>query len=105
MDGLEVQEALQAKGVTLPVIIMTGHGDVPLAVKAMKAGAVDFIEKPFEKAVLLARYRGGLRAGSNNPAGQCPREEARPRLKALHAARDGGARRTGAGPSQQDDRL
>ena len=53
MDGLEVQEALQAKGVTLPVIIMTGHGDVSLAVRAMKAGAVDFIEKPFQKAVLL----------------------------------------------------
>ena len=54
MDGLEVQEALKAKGVTLPVIIMTGHGDVGLAVRAMKAGAIDFIEKPFEKAVLLA---------------------------------------------------
>src|SRR5689334_17129390 len=54
MDGLEVQEALKSKGVTLPVIIMTGHGDVGLAVRAMKAGAIDFIEKPFEKAVLLA---------------------------------------------------
>lgn len=54
MDGLEVQEALKAKGVTLPVIIMTGHGDVNLAVRAMKAGALDFIEKPFEKVVLLA---------------------------------------------------
>ena len=54
MDGLEVQEALKDKGVTLPVVIMTGHGDVNLAVRAMKAGALDFIEKPFEKAVLLA---------------------------------------------------
>ena len=53
MDGLEVQEALRAKGVTLPVVIMTGHGDVSLAVRAMKSGAVDFIEKPFQKAVLL----------------------------------------------------
>ncbi len=44
---------LKGKGVTLPVIIMTGHGDVGLAVRAMKAGAIDFIEKPFEKAVLL----------------------------------------------------
>ena len=43
MDGLEVQQTLQLKGVTLPVIIMTGHGDVTLAVKAMKAGAVDLI--------------------------------------------------------------
>src|SRR5437868_13960028 len=47
MEGLQVQQALQDKGVTLPVIIMTGHGDVTLAVKAMKAGAVDFVEKPF----------------------------------------------------------
>ena len=53
MDGLEVQRALRDRGITLPVIIMTGHGDVTLAVEAMKAGAVDFIEKPFEKAVLL----------------------------------------------------
>ena len=54
MDGLEVQQALRDRGVTHPVIIMTGHGDVSLAVQAMKAGAVDFIEKPFEKAVLLS---------------------------------------------------
>jgi two-component system response regulator FixJ len=60
MDGLEVQTALQDKGVTLPVIIMTGHGDVTLAVKAMKAGAVDFIEKPFEKAVLLSAIGQGI---------------------------------------------
>lgn len=53
MDGLEVQQALKERGVGLPVVIMTGHGDVTLAVQAMKTGAVDFIEKPFEKAVLL----------------------------------------------------
>ena len=60
MDGLQVQEALQSRGVTLPVIIMTGHGDVAVAVKAMKAGAVDFIEKPFEKAVLLSAIEQGV---------------------------------------------
>ena len=54
MDGIEVQAALKAGGVALPVIIMTGHGDVNLAVQAMKAGAVDFIEKPFERATLLS---------------------------------------------------
>lgn len=53
MDGLEIQQALAEKGITMPVIILTGHGDVTLAVRAMKAGAVDFLEKPFEKAVLL----------------------------------------------------
>lgn len=53
MDGLEVQQELRKLGVDLPVIIMTGHGDIPLSVRAMKAGAIDFIEKPFEKAALL----------------------------------------------------
>lgn len=54
MDGLEVQQALLERGVTMPVIVLTGHADVSIAVRAMKAGAVDFLEKPFEKAVLIA---------------------------------------------------
>ncbi len=54
MDGLEVQQALLDRGVTMPVIVLTGHADVSIAVRAMKAGAVDFLEKPFEKAVLIA---------------------------------------------------
>ena len=54
MDGLEVQGELRKAGCSLPIVIMTGHGDVTVAVLAMKAGAVDFIEKPFEKATLLA---------------------------------------------------
>lgn len=53
MDGLEVQQALTERGVAMPVIVLTGHGDIGIAVKAMKAGAVDFIEKPFESHVLL----------------------------------------------------
>jgi len=53
MDGLEVQQALIERGMALPVIVLTGHGDISVAVRAMKAGAVDFLEKPFEKARLL----------------------------------------------------
>lgn len=53
MDGLEVQMALKERDIRLPVIVMTGHGDVSVAVQAMKVGAIDFIEKPFEKATLL----------------------------------------------------
>lgn len=53
MDGLEVQSEMAAQGIGLPVIVLTGHGDVTLAVKAMKAGAVDFIEKPFDRQKLL----------------------------------------------------
>ena len=53
MDGIEVQQELNTRGVAMPVIVLTGHGDVASAVRAMKAGATDFLEKPFEKAVLL----------------------------------------------------
>lgn len=54
MDGLEFQERLALKRIDVPVIVMTGHADVPLAVRAMKAGAVDFIEKPFSDDAILA---------------------------------------------------
>lgn len=53
LDGLEVQRTLRERGIALPVIMLTGHGDVTLAVRAIKAGAVDFLEKPFEKTALL----------------------------------------------------
>jgi two-component system response regulator FixJ len=53
VTGLEVQEQLRQRGISLPVVVMTGHGDVDVAVKAMKAGAVDFIEKPFDKETML----------------------------------------------------
>lgn len=83
MDGLEVQQALQDKGVSLPVIIMTGHGDVGLAVKAMKAGAVDFIEKPFEKATLIASLNEGFNRLSRKEATSDRQKDAEVRLQAL----------------------
>ena len=83
MDGLEVQRALQDKGVTLPVIIMTGHGDVSLAVKAMKAGAVDFIEKPFAKETLLESLNEGYRRLSRKGATDDRMRDAAVRLQAL----------------------
>jgi len=60
MDGLALLEHMRAKGVMLPVVVVTGHGDVPLAVRAMKAGAVDFIEKPYTNTALLEAVRKGL---------------------------------------------
>lgn len=57
MDGLTLQRELKARGIELPVIVMTGHGDVQLAVEAMKAGAIDFIEKPFDDESLLSAIR------------------------------------------------
>jgi two-component system response regulator FixJ len=60
IDGLALQRRLTELGINLPVIVMTGHGDVPMAVEAMKAGAVDFIEKPFNDDVLLAAIQTAL---------------------------------------------
>jgi two-component system, LuxR family, response regulator FixJ len=54
MDGLEVQQEMAARGIDLPVVILTGHGDISVAVKALRAGAVNFIEKPYEKETLIA---------------------------------------------------
>jgi two-component system response regulator FixJ len=54
MDGLEVQQEMGRRGIDMPVVILTGHGDVAVAVKAMRAGAVNFIEKPYEKETLLS---------------------------------------------------
>lgn len=83
MDGLEVQAALKDKGVSLPVIIMTGHGDVSLAVQAMKAGAIDFIEKPFEKVVLLSAIEHGIERLKRSAADVDRAGEAAVRLQAL----------------------
>ena len=60
MDGLALQRRLKELKINLPMIIITGHGDVPLAVEAMKAGAIDFIEKPFDDELLLAALRIAL---------------------------------------------
>jgi two-component system, LuxR family, response regulator FixJ len=60
MDGLALQRELNIRDIRLPVIVMTGHGDVPLAVEAMKAGAVDFIEKPFNDEALLSSIRAAI---------------------------------------------
>ncbi len=83
MDGLEVQQALRDKGVILPIIIMTGHGDVTLAVRAMKAGAIDFIEKPFEKATLLGAIEQGIKRLRDVEMGHDLAKDATVRLRAL----------------------
>lgn len=62
MSGLEMVRKLKERDINLPVIVITGHGDVPLAVEAMRSGVVDFIEKPFDDEVLLRSIRMALDA-------------------------------------------
>jgi len=63
MTGIELLQQLRAKACRLPAIVITGHGDVPLAVEAMKAGAVDFIEKPFDQETILHAVQAALERG------------------------------------------
>ncbi len=60
MSGLELQERLEAIGSTLPIIFLTAHGDIPMAVQAVKAGAVDFIQKPFRDQALIDRIQQAI---------------------------------------------
>jgi FixJ family two-component response regulator len=61
MNGLELQQELVARHEPMPIIILTGHGDIPMAVRAIKAGALDFIEKPFQNGTLLSLVETGLK--------------------------------------------
>jgi len=75
MSGLELVRRLQDRGVTLPIIVITGHGDMPLAVEALRAGVKDFIEKPFDDEVLLSAIRRALASQTTKPiAGDADRE-------------------------------
>ena len=65
IDGVELLKRMKTIGSKLPVIIMTGHGDVPLAVEAMKLGAADFVEKPFEDDRLIGMIEAALRQGKD----------------------------------------
>jgi two-component system response regulator FixJ len=83
IDGLEVQARLAEQGITLPIIMLTGHGDVTLAVRAVKAGAIEFLEKPFERTALLAAIDEALSQAGRNDRGQLAAAEASVRLAAL----------------------
>lgn len=84
MSGLELQEALRERKASLPTIIITGHGDVSMAVRAMKAGAADFIEKPFNDQVLLdAVHRAIEQSRGAAPAPGTTRADAEARFATL----------------------
>jgi len=83
MDGLELLSRVRAHGVFLPFIVMTGHGDIPLAVRAMKQGATDFIEKPFGEKALLNIVMGALEVDRQNEQREIKARDARERLSLL----------------------
>jgi RNA polymerase sigma factor (sigma-70 family) len=83
MSGLELQTYLAREQIRIPVIIITGHGDVGMAVRAMKAGAVDFIEKPFNDEALLASIRAALQFDEKQRQLQGQRAQVAARLAQL----------------------
>ena len=83
MSGLELQEKLVSVKTPLPVIFITGHGTVPMSVRAMKAGAVDFLQKPFEEQDLLDAIQRAISQQRERKSKRDEAEELRKRLKAL----------------------
>jgi len=83
LGGLELQEKLLEMGSTLPIIFITGHGDVPMAVEAMQKGAVDFIQKPFRDQELLDRIGEALKTDQERRSEQQQRAEVQERIGRL----------------------
>lgn len=83
MDGLELARELSKRGITLPVVLISGHGDVPLAVRAIKAGAQDFIEKPINDAQLVAAINRCLALAFEQLAGRQSMEDLTRKFAAL----------------------
>jgi FixJ family two-component response regulator len=85
LSGLQVQEQLQAMALDLPIIFVTAHGDVPMAVEAIKRGALDFIEKPFDDAMLVARVEAALSHSASTAARTSEVEATRNLVESLTA--------------------
>jgi two-component system response regulator FixJ len=83
LSGVELLRRLRDLKLGIPVIVITGHGDVPLAVEAMKIGAIDFLEKPFDDEVLLASVRSALNRQDQDQRRQSERSNIDTRLAAL----------------------
>ena len=71
LSGLDLQDELNARGIDMPIVFITGYGDVPSAVRAMKGGAVDFLRKPFDAETLAERIREALRLDAKRRTARC----------------------------------
>jgi two-component system, LuxR family, response regulator FixJ len=83
MSGIDLLRNLRERKISVPVIVITGHGDIPLAVEAMKIGAIDFLEKPFDDEVLIASVKAALRQKEGEARRHGERAEIESRLAAL----------------------
>jgi two-component system response regulator FixJ len=83
LSGLDLQRALKAQGRDVPVILITGHGDIAMAVTAMKEGAFDFVEKPYDAEYLIANIERALAAGEEHRSRESQRQELVERLAEL----------------------
>jgi FixJ family two-component response regulator len=83
LSGPELQQRLNALGATIPIVFITGHGDVPMAVEAMQAGAFDFLQKPFRDDDLLARVQRALARDASQRAQLAARRDTRERVATL----------------------
>ena len=83
IDGIELLRRLRDMKVDMPVVVMTGHGDIPLAVSAMKAGAIDFIEKPFDDEIMLSAIQSAVARHADDSQRQARVADVRQRLELL----------------------
>jgi two-component system response regulator FixJ len=83
MSGIDLLRQMRAQQVAVPVIVITGHGDIPLAVEAMKIGAVDFFEKPFDDEVLISAVRSALKRGEQDSRREADKSATQQRLASL----------------------
>ncbi len=83
MSGIKLQQELAARGSIIPVIFLTGHGDISMSAQAFRSGAVDFMEKPFDEGLLLERIQEAIQLDQSNRKALARRADAAARLKSL----------------------
>jgi len=83
MDGIDLLRQIKKEPKTLPIVIMTGHGDIPLAVEAMKLGAIDFLEKPFEDERLVTMISSALSQATDNSRNESINADINSRIASL----------------------